>query len=52
MMSFFNRLKVPGKILFLAILASAVFGLKWLIWDSGKVIQRVASESVTLNQRE
>jgi OmpA-OmpF porin, OOP family len=50
MMSFFNRLKLPGKLLFLALLAGAVFGLKWLIWDSGKVIQRVATESVTLTQ--
>lgn len=49
-MSFFNRLKLPGKLLFLALLAGSVFGLKWLIWDSGKVIPRVAAESVMLSQ--
>jgi OOP family OmpA-OmpF porin len=50
MMSFFNRLKLPGKLFFLALLGSAVFGFKWLIWDSGKVIQHTATESITLNQ--
>ena len=50
MMRFFNRLKVPGKILFLALLGVALFGLKWLVWDSGKVIQQTAAASITLSQ--
>lgn len=51
-MSFFNRLKLPGKILFLVLLGGAIFGLKWFIWDSGKVIQQSVAKSVTLTELE
>lgn len=45
-----NRLTVPGRILVTLLILAGLWGLKWLILDSGYVTKQQVTESQTINR--
>ena len=45
-----NRLTLPGRILVTALIIGGLWGLKWLIFDSGHVLKKTITESQSVSR--
>lgn len=45
-----NRLTLPGRILITALIIAGLWGLKWLVVDSGYVLKKTVTESQNVSK--